>query len=188
MPTGTNIRKGQILVHEGDLWVVLDTDHRTQGNKRGYMQVVMKHLKTGRKDNHRFRSTDKVEFAFIETRELQFLYRDPVGLHFMDTATYEQMAMDPDLAEEAARYLKEGDLVSVRFHEESPVGIDLPTVVELEVTETEPGLKGDSVSNVFKLATLETGLVLKVPNFINQGEMVRVDTRTGEFAERAQPR
>ncbi len=185
MPTGTDIRKGRILVHEGDLWVVLTTDHRTQGNKRGYMQVVMKHLQTGRKDSHRFRSTDKVEFAFIETRELQFLYRDPVGLHFMDTSTYDQMPMDIELADEAVKFLKEGDLVKVRFHEDSPVGIDLPTAVELEVTDTEPGLKGDSVSNVFKPATLETGHVLKVPNFINQGEMVRVDTRTGEFMERA---
>ncbi len=183
--TGTNIRKGQILVHEGDLWVVLDTDHRTQGNKRGYMQVVMKHLKTGRKDNHRFRSTDKVEFAFIETRELQYIYKDAVGLHFMDTTSFEQMPMDPDLAGEAEKFLKEGDLVEVRFHEDNPVGIDLPAVVELKVTGTEPGLKGDSVSNVLKPATLETGLALKVPNFINQGEMVRVDTRTGEFVERA---
>jgi elongation factor P len=184
MPTGTDIRKGQILIVEGDLWVVLDTDHRTQGNKRGYMQVVMKHLQTGRKDNRRFRSTDKVEFAFIDTRELQFIYRDHSGLHFMDTATYEQMPMDPDLADEAEKFLKEGDLVKVRFHEDTPVGIDLPTTVLLEVKHTEPGLKGDSVSNVFKPATLETGHELKVPNFINQGEMVKVDTRTGEFVER----
>jgi elongation factor P len=183
--TGTNIRKGQILVVDGDLWVVLDTEHRTQGNWRGFMQVVMKHLKTGRKDNRRFRSTDKVEFAFIDTRELQYLYRDPIGLHFMDTSTYDQMPMDVDLGEEASKFLKEGDLVKVRFHEDCPVGIDLPTTVELEVTQTDPGLKGDSVSNVFKPATLETGLTLKVPNFINQGEMVRVDTRTGEFVERA---
>lgn len=183
--TGTNIRKGQILVIDGELWVVLDTDHRTQGNWRGFMQVVMKHLKTGRKDNQRFRSTDKVEFAFIDTRELQYLYRDPLGLHFMDTTTFEQMLMDAELAEEASRFLKEGDLVKVRFYEESPVGIDLPTTVVLEVTETDPGLKGDSVSNVFKPATLESGLVVKVPNFVNQGEMVKVDTRTGEFVERA---
>ena len=185
MPTGTNIRKGQILVVDGELWVVLDTDHRTQGNKRGQMQVVMKHLQTGRKDNRRFRSTDKVEFAFIETRELQYLYRDSFGLHFMDTETYEQSAMEEELSADAAPFLKEGDLVKVRYYEGTPVGVDLPTSVVLEVTETDPGLKGDSVSNVFKPATLETGHTLKVPNFVNQGEMVKVDTRTGEFLERA---
>jgi elongation factor P len=185
MPSCTDIRKGQILIIDGELWVVLDTEHRTQGNWRGYMKVVVKNLKTGRKDNQRFRSTDKVELAYIDTRELQYIYKDSTGLHFMDTTTFEQMPMDPDLAMEAEKFLKEGDLVKVRFHDESPVGIDLPTTVVLQITETDPGLKGDSVSNVFKPATLETGLTLKVPNFVDQGEMVRVDTRTGEFIERA---
>ena len=185
MATGTDIRKGQILVVDEELWVVLDTDHRTQGNKRGYMQVVMKNVRTGRKDNRRFRSTDKVEVAFIDTKALQYLYRDNTGLHFMDTETYDQMILDLELAGDAVNFLKEGDLVTVTFHAGSPVGIELPASVSLEVKQTDPGIRGDSVSNVFKPATLETGLELKVPNHIDQGESVRVDTRTGEFMERA---
>jgi elongation factor P len=185
MATGTDIRKGQILVVDEELWVVLDTDHRTQGNKRGYMQVVMKNVRTGRKDNRRFRSTDKIDIAFIDTKELQYLYRDAVGLHFMDTQTFEQMPLDEELAGDAVNFLKEGDLVKVTFHEGTPVGIDLPAAVVLEVSHTEPGIRGDSVSNVFKPATLETGLEIKVPNHINQGELVKVDTRTGAFLERA---
>ena len=184
MATGTNIRKGQILVVDGDLWVVLDTTHLTQGNKRGYMQVTMKNVRSGRKDNRRFRSTDKVEIAFIETKDMQYLYKDNLGLHFMDLETFEQAPMDPDLAAGASGFLSEGDTVKVRYFDSSPVGIDLPASVVLEVSRAEPGIRGDSVSNVFKPATLETGLELKVPNHISQGDMVRVDTRTGEFMER----
>jgi elongation factor P len=185
LETATNIRKGQILNIDGELWVVLDREHRTPGNWRGYVQVTMKQLKTGRKDNRRYRSTDKVDIAFIETRELQYLFADNLGAHFMDTETYEQSALDRELIEDAMPFIKEGDLVKVSVHEGTPVGIELPTVVTLTVTETEPGVKGDTVSNVFKPATLETGHVLKVPNHIDQGELVRVDTRTGEFVERA---
>ena len=185
MATATDIRKGQVLIIDKDLWVVTNYKHITPGNWRGYVQVTMKHLQTGRKDNVRMRSTDKVEVAFIDTKEMQFLFRDNLGLHFMDTETYEQIGLDPDFVEDAVNFIKEGDMVKVSFHDTTPVGIDLPTSVVLEVAETEPGIKGDSVSNVFKPATLETGLTLKVPNHINQGDRVKVDTRTGEFMERA---
>ena len=185
MATATNIRKGQILIVDGDLWVVLDYTHLTPGNKRGHVQVTMKHLQTGRKDNRRFRSTDKIDLAFIETREVQYLYRDQAGLHFMDTETYEQVAMDLDLAGDAVKYLKDGEVVKAPFHDGAPVGIDLPASVVLEVTETLPGAKGDTVSNVFKPATLETGIEIKVPNYVTVGERVKVDTRSGEFLERA---
>jgi len=185
MATATNIRKGQILNFDGDLWVVLDRTHITPGNWRGYVQVVIKSLATGRKDNRRLRSTDKVDIAFIETREMQYIYSDNLGAHFMDLENYEQTALDADFLGDSLHYLKEGDEVKVNFHEDTPVGIELPTTVVLTVTEAEPGLKGDSVSNVFKPATLETGITLKVPNHIDQGEQIRVDTRTGEFVERA---
>jgi elongation factor P len=183
--TATNIRKGQVLQVDGELWVVLDYTHITPGNWRGYVQVVMKSLKTGRKDNRRMRSTDKVDIAFIDTRELQYIYSDNLGAHFMDTENFEQTALDPELLGDALHYVKEGELVKVNFHDETPIGIELPTTVVLEVTETEPGVKGDTVSNVFKPATVETGITIKVPNHINQGEMIKVDTRNGEFVERA---
>jgi elongation factor P len=182
--TATDIRKGQILVVENDLWVVLDYTHLTPGNKRGYVQVTMKNLQSGRKDNRRFRSTDKIDKAFIETKPLQYLYRDNAGLHFMDTETYDQMPLDLELAGDAVNYLKEGAIVKVSFHEDNAVGIDLPASVVLEVTDTLPGAKGDTVSNVFKSATLETGIEVKVPNYVTTGEQVKVDTRTGEFLER----
>ncbi len=185
MATATDIRKGQILVVDGELWVVLDYTHLTPGNKRGYVQVTMKELRSGRKDNRRFRSTDKVEKAFIDTKEVQYLYRDHSGLHFMDTTTYEQTVLDPELAGDAVYYLSEGDLVKVSFHGETPVGIELPAAVVLEVTQTDPGVRGDTVSNVFKPAVLSTGLEIKVPNYITVGEKVKVDTRTGSFLERA---
>jgi len=184
MATATNIRKGQILNLSGELWVVLDYSHITPGNWRGYVQIVVKSLSTGRKDNRRLRSTDKVDIAFIETREMQYIYSDNLGAHFMDLENFEQTALDAEFLGDALHYLKEGDTVKVNFHEETPVGLDLPTTVILTVSEAEPGLKGDSVSNVFKLATLETGITIKVPNHINQGERVKVDTRTGEFVER----
>jgi elongation factor P len=184
LATATDIRKGQILVVDSDLWVVLDYTHLTPGNKRGHVQVTMRHLQSGRKDNKRFRSTDKIDVAFIETKPLQYLYRDGAGLHFMDTETYDQLPLDPELAADAVKYLKEGEVVKVSFHEGTPMGIDLPAAVVLEVTETLPGAKGDTVSNVFKPATLETGIEVKVPNYISQGEKVKVDTRTGEFLER----
>jgi elongation factor P len=183
--TATNIRKGQILNIEQELWVVLDVKHITPGNWRGYVQVTMKQLKTGRKDNRRFRSTDKIDIAFIETRELQYLYGDNLGAHFMDTETYEQSLLDRELVEDAMPFLSEGDLMKVSVHDGVPVGVELPTTVILEVTETEPGIKGNTVSNVFKPAKLSTGHELKVPNHVNQGDMIKVDTRTGEFVERA---
>lgn len=185
MATATDIRRGQVLIIDKDLWVVTNYKHITPGNWRGYVQVTMKHLQSGRKDNVRMRSTDKVEIAFIDTKQLQYIYKDNLGLHFMDTETFEQIALDLDLVEDAMNYLREGDTVNVSFYESTPVGVELPTSVVLEVTETDPGLKGDSVSNVFKPAVLETGLKVKVPNFVNQGEKVKVDTRTGEFMERA---
>jgi elongation factor P len=183
--TATEIRKGQVLIIDKELWVVLDYKHITPGNWRGYVQVVMRHLASGRKDNVRMRSTDKVEIAFIDTKELQYLFKDNLGLHFMDTETYEQIALDRELVEYAMDYLREGDTVKVTFYESTPIGVELPTSVVLEVAEADPGLKGDSVSNVFKPAVLETGLTIKVPNFVNAGEKVKVDTRTGEFMERA---
>ncbi|MHC4821280.1 MAG: elongation factor P [Planctomycetota bacterium] len=184
MPNATEIKKGMVLQMDGVLWKVLESTHVTPGNWRGMVQVVMKNLATGSKKNHRFRSTDTVETAFLETRNMQYLYKDPAGFCFMDTENYEQEILTDDVVGDAIQYLKENDEAKVTFHEGAALGIELPPVVSLVITETMPGTKGDTVSNVFKPATVETGLVIKVPLFIEQGERVRVDTRTGEFQGR----
>ena len=184
MPTATDIKRGKILVLDGDLWKVLDAMHITPGNWRGYVQATIRNLRSGSKDNRRFRSTDKIDFAFIETRELQYLYKDGNLHHFMDTETYEQSAIDEELLGDALSYLREGDTMAVEMYEGTPVGVVLPNQVELVVAETGPGTRGDTVSNVFKDATLETGLLIKVPLFVESGERIKVDTGAGTFVER----
>jgi len=180
----TQVKKGKVIKHEGELFVVLNTVHLTPGNKRGMIQIEMRSLDSGTKINNRFRSTDKIEDAFIETRHLEYTYQDGDHYVFMDQETWEELHFEADTVADSMPYLKHNTKVKVNFHLDRPVGIDLPTTVDLEVTETQPGSRGDTVTNVQKPATLETGLTIKVPLFIEQGEMVRVDTRTGEFVER----
>jgi elongation factor P len=180
----TQLKKGKIIKHEGELFVILGTTHLTPGNKRGMIQVEMRSLDSGTKINHRFRSTDRVEDAFIETRELEYTYQDGEHFVFMDTETWEESRFAGDLLGDSMQFLKHNTRVKVNFHGDMAVGIDLPTTVDLEVVETQPGSRGDTVTNVQKPATLETGLTIKVPLFVEQGELVRVDTRTGEFVER----
>lgn len=184
MPNATEIKRGMVLVMEGDLWNVIESTHVTPGNWRGMVQVVMKSIKTGAKRQHRFRSTDTVEAAFLDVMEMQYLYKDPAGYCFMDTKTYEQIILTDDEVGDAPRYLKENEVVKVTMHDGVPIGLELPASVVLTVRQTDPGSKGDTVSNVFKPATTDTGLVVKVPLFIVEGERIRVDTRTGEFQGR----
>ena len=184
MPNATEIKRGMVLVMDGDLWNVLESTHVTPGNWRGMVQVVMKSIKTGAKKQHRFRSMDTVETAFLDVKEMQYLYKDPAGYCFMDTESYEQIILTDDEVGDASRYLKENEVVKVTLHENVPIGLELPPVVVLKVKETTPGTKGDTVSNVFKPATMDTGIVVKVPLFIEEGELLRIDTRTGEFQGR----
>ncbi len=184
MPNATEVKRGMVIIMDGDLWNVVESTHVTPGNWRGMVQVTMKNLRTGTKKQHRFRSTDTVETAFLDRKTMQYLYKDPAGYCFMDTSTYDQVILTDDEVGDAVKYLKENDEVQVTFHETSAIGLDLPSSVSLTITETSPGTKGDTVSNVFKPATLETGIVVKVPLFIEIGERIRVDTRTGEFQGR----
>ncbi len=184
MPNATEIKRGMVLVMDGELWNVVESTHVTPGNWRGMVQVVMKNLRTGSKKQHRFRSTDTVETAFLDVMEMQYLYKDPAGYCFMDTGNYEQIILTDDEVGDAPKYLKENEVVKVTMHDGHPIGLELPPVVVLTITETDPGAKGDTVSNVFKPATTDTGLVVKVPLFIEQGEKIKVDTRTGEFQGR----
>jgi elongation factor P len=173
-----------VILHEGDLWRCMESMHVTPGNWRGMVQATLRNLRTGAKHEMRFRSTDKIEPAFIDIAEMQYLFKERNLYTFMNTETYDQIQIDEELLGDAKAYLKENDLVKVQLHDNVAIGVELPASVVLVITDTTPGVRGDTVTNTRKEATLETGIVVKVPLFINQGEKVRVDTRTGEFMER----
>jgi elongation factor P len=179
-----NLRKGWFIKYEGELWRVVDYQHLTPGNWRGYMQTKLKNVRTGAISENRFRSHDKVEIADLDNRNLQYLYKQDREFHFMDVQTYDQYALvDEDLGD-AVGYLKEGITVQVQFWEDRAVGVMLPTMVDLKITYTEPGFKGNTASNTTKPATMETGLVIQVPLFVETGETIKIDTRTNVYLER----
>ena len=181
----TDIRKGAVLNIDGELFVVTDFQHITPGKGQALMQTKLKSITAGNTINKRFRSTDRVEAATLETRVMEYLYQDGDSYVFMDVNTYDQVHLSEDLVGEQMVFVPPNQQVRVKFHEGNPFAVDLPASVVLEVTQTDPGHKGNSATNVFKPATLETGLVVKVPLFLSQGEKIKIDTRTGEFLERA---
>jgi elongation factor P len=185
MITATQIRKGMILVIEGQLFKVMDFQHVTPGKGVACMQTKLRNINTGNQTENRFRSTDKVEQAFLDEKEMEYLYNDGNDYHFMDTDTYEQVALSKDFLEDVIPYLKENDIVNIEYYESNPVGLTMANSVILEVTYTEPGAKGNTATNVTKPATLETGLEVNVPIFVNIGDKLKIDTRTGEYLERA---
>ena len=148
------------------------------------VQTKLKSVKTGSIIEHRFRSEDRVEQAYMEMHQMEYLYTDGTDYYFMNTATFEQIHLPVDLLEDSIPYLTPNIQIQVEFYEGRPIGIDLPPSVELKVVSTEPALRGATVSNVSKPATLETGLVIQVPPFVNEGEVIRVDTNEGKYLER----
>lgn len=182
----TDIRKGSVLVLDGDLFICTEFQHKTPGNLRGNVQTKLKSLREGRTIQRKFSSTERVEFAFLDKRACEYLYKDSTGYVFMDAETFEQFNLEEELVKDQMRFIVENAPAAVTFHEATPVSIDLPASVELKVTHTEPGARGDTVSNVFKSATLETGLEIKVPNHISIGDVVKVSTETADFLGRAQ--
>ncbi len=181
----TDIRKGSVLILDGDLFVCTEFQHKTPGNLRGNVQAKLKSLRDGRSIQRKFSSTERVEFAFLDKRPCEYLYKESAGYVFMDAESYEQFHLQPELVEDQMRFIVENAQAAVTFHDGNPVSIELPASVELKVTHTEPGAKGDTVSNVFKSATLETGLEIKVPNHISIGDVVKVSTETADFLGRA---
>lgn len=179
-----DLRKGAAIVMNGQLYVVLGADHRTPGNKRAFMQVELRELKSGKIIQQKFSSTEPVQEANLESKHAQYLYRDHEGLHFMDLEDYHTFSLSEEMVGGQKYYIKENDEVDVDFHDGNPVLLELPAQVTLKVIESPPWVKGDSVSNNTKPATLETGLKLQVPLFIKEGELVKVDTRTGEYLSR----
>jgi elongation factor P len=184
VPNATEMKKGMVILHEGDLWKCLETMHVTPGNWRGMVQATLRNLRTGAKHEMRFRSTDKIEPAFIEHGEFQYLFRERNLFTFMNTETYDQITLDEELLGDAIGYLRENEIVQMQLYEDRAIGVDMPPTVILTVKETTPGVRGDTVNNTRKDAVLDTGISVKIPLFIAEGERVRVDTRTGEFVER----
>ncbi len=185
MISATQLRPGMVVKFNNELHSVFSVNHRTPGNLRGFVQAKMRSLRTGTMMEHRFSSEDKVERATLEEQEMEYLYDDGEYYYFMDTASFEQMHLMKDLLGDAVNYLIPQLKVKVEFYEGKPMSVELPASVDLTVVETEPGLKGATVSNVTKPAKTETGLVVQVPPFIVEGEKIRVSTSEGTYQERA---
>src|SRR5208282_654265 len=185
MIAATQLRPGMVIKFNKELFSVFKMEHRTPGNLRGFVQVKMRNFKSGTMIEHRFSSEDKLEKANLDEQEMEYLYDDGEYYYFMNTETFEQMHLMKDLLGDATQYLIPQLKVSVEFYEGKPISVELPATVDLTVVETEPGLKGASVSNVTKPAKLETGLVVQVPPFITEGEKIRVSTAEGTYQERA---
>jgi elongation factor P len=185
MIAATQIRPGMVIKFNNELHSVFSMVHRTPGNLRGFVQAKMRNLRSGSMIEHRFSSEDKVDRVALDEQEMEYLYDDGEDYHFMNTETYEQMHLNKDILGDGVYYLVANMKVNIEFYEGKPISVELPPSVELTVVETEPGLKGSTVSNVTKPATLETGLTVQVPPFINQGERIRVSTSEGTYLERA---
>ncbi len=185
MISATQMRPGMVIKFNNELYSVFSVVHRTPGNLRGFVQAKMRSLRSGNMTEHRFSSEDRVERAALEEHNMEYLYDDGEYYYFMNTETFEQMHLTKDLLGDATQYLIPQLAVTVEFYEGKPISVELPPTVDLTVVETEPGLKGASVSNVTKPATLETGLVVQVPPFIGSGEKIRVNTAEGTYQERA---
>jgi len=185
MISSTQMRPGMVVKFNNDLFSVFSVVHRTPGNLRGFVQARMRNLRNGNMIEHRFSSEDRVERAMMDEQEMEFLYDDGEFYYFMNTANYEQMHLMKDILGDGVNYLVPQLKVNVEFYEGKPISVELPATVDLTVVETEPGLKGASVSNVTKAAKMETGLVVQVPPFIVEGEKIRVNTAEGTYQERA---
>lgn len=179
------MKKGMLIKMGNDLFRVLDLQHFTPGNKRGFVQSKLRNIRSKALADHKFRAEDDVERARLDEREMQYLYRDGDAFYFMDTSNYEQIHINEEALGESASYLLPEMTIKVEFYDVEPVGIELPPTVDLKISDTSPGIKGATASAQIKPATLETGLVVNVPSFINVGDVIRVNTETGEYLGRA---
>ena len=181
----TQMRPGMIIKFNNELHSVFTVEHRTPGNLRAFIQAKLRNLRTGSMFEHRFRSPDPIEKVIVDEIPMEFLYNDGDDYYFMDTSNFEQTNLKRDTLGDAVEYLTANLQITVSLFDGKPVGIELPQTVELTVVETEPGLKSATASSVTKPARLETGLMVNVPPFINEGEKIRVDTAEGTYLSRA---
>ena len=184
MGTTSDLRPGAIVRFNGDLCVVLESEHRTPGNLRAFYQVKMRNMKTGRLIENRFRSGESIEFVRVEKSNYQFLYRDGNHFIFMDPNSYEQILVDQDIVGKSADFLKEGQEAMLSINDGTVLQVELPSSVSLKVVSTEPGLRGDTATNVLKPAVLETGATIQVPLFIEENDLIKINPETGDYLER----
>jgi elongation factor P len=184
---GNGLRSGYVIKYKGDLYRVMTAEHRTPGKGKAFMQAKLRKLKDGTQTEIKFRADESVERAEMEQIDMEYLYEDPSGFCFMNCETYEQIFMDDKLIGDGKKFLLPNTRVIVEFCDDAAIGVSFPEMVELKVVDTEPGLKGATASGSGKPATLETGLVVTVPQFIKIGEAVRVSTTSGEYLERVKP-
>ncbi|MFN2543912.1 MAG: elongation factor P [Actinomycetota bacterium] len=185
MSVSTNdLKNGMTLQLDGDLWTVLDFLHHKPGKGQAVVRTKLRNVKSGNVLDRTFKADEKVGLAILDKREMQYLYREGSDFVFMDTATYDQYHVQEGVAGDAARYLSEGAVGILAVYEGNPISVELPAAVVLNVTKTDPGVKGDRVSGAMKPATLETGITVQVPLFVEEGDRVKVDTRTGEYLTR----
>src|SRR4029434_10983104 len=181
----TRLKKGMLVKMDQDLFRVLELQHVTPGNLRGFVRVKLRNIRNGSLSDQKLRSEDSVDRATLDEREMQYLYQDGDDYYFMDTVTFDQIHISNEALGESVNYLKPEMTIQVEFYGTEPVGIELPQTVDLKVTDTVPGIKGATASAQVKPATLETGLVVQVPPFVNPGDFIRVSTDTGEYLSRA---
>ncbi len=184
MATTADLRVGAFVRYNGELCQVLESTHRTPGNLRAFYQVKMRNLRSGKLSENRFRSGETIEFVRVDKKPFQFIYRDGLTLYFMDQSTYEQVPIDSVAIGDSVKFLKENQDVEVLFDGDTVLGVDMPSNIMLRITHTEPGVKGDTATNALKPAVVETGANVNVPLFINEGDLVKFDTATGNYMER----
>lgn len=183
--SANDLRKGMAISYNSDVCIVLETQHRTPGNLRAFVQATLRSIRTGKASDVRFSSTEKVEVVPMMTTKMEFSYKDGEDFVFSDPQTYETVSIVPEVVGAGKNYLIENAPVTITFVEEKPVIVEVPASVVLTVTDAPEGIRGDSANNVTKVITLETGITLQAPLFIKTGEKIKVDTRTGKYMERA---
>jgi elongation factor P len=184
MATTSDLRVGIVIKYNNDLHTVLSVEHRTPGNLRAFYQVKMRNIKNGKLIENRFRSGEEIQVERLESKNYQFLYKDNTEYYFMENETYDQIHLTEELVGKQGEYLKEGQTISILFHNSNPISMELPPHVILKVISAPPGIKGNTATGATKTVTLETGSTVNVPLFIDEGEIIKVDTRTGEYIER----
>jgi elongation factor P len=184
MPSTSDFRPGLVIKWNSDLWTVVEFQHVNPGNWRAFVRTKLKNLRSGKVIENRFRAGEAIDIIRIERKEFQFLYRDGSGYVLMDKNTFDQLTVEENQIGDGAKFLKDGESVDILFNGVDITGIEIPITVELKVVETVPGVRGDTATAGTKPAQLETGAMVNVPLFINEGDMLRVDTRTGGYIER----
>jgi elongation factor P len=179
-----DLRKGIVIELDGELWQILDYHHIKMGRGSAQVRIKLKNVKRGQTVERSFQAGDKWPRAYLDRRQVQFLYRDGDEFHFMDTESYDQFTLTAEQLDDAVNYLKDGMMLDRTSYEGETIGVELPVTVDLAVVQAEPGFAGDTATGARKPATLETGLVVAVPLFVNEGDTIRIDTRTGDYQTR----